>query len=41
MNDGAKQASLGCNSATFTLQYSRYCHAKEPLLHSNSGTIVV
>ena len=41
MNDGAKQASLGCDSATFTLQYSHFYHAIAPLLHSNSGTIVV
>ena len=41
MNDGAKQASLGCNSATFTLQYSLYCLTKEPLFHTNSGSVGV
>ena len=41
MNDEAKQASLGCFRATFTLQYSLYCHAKEPLFHTNSGSVGV
>ena len=39
MNDEAKQALLGCIRATFTLQYSLYCHAKEPLFHSYRVTI--
>ena len=39
MNGEAKQASLGCYRATFTLQYSLYCHAKEPLFHSYRVTI--
>ena len=39
MNGGAKQASLGCLRATFTLQYSLYCHTKEPLFHSYRVTI--
>lgn len=39
MDDEAKQASLGCNSATFTPQHSLYCHTKEPLFHTNSGSI--
>ena len=39
MNDEAKQASLGCFRATFTLQYSLYCHAKELLFHSYRVTI--
>ncbi|WP_293477537.1 hypothetical protein, partial [Prevotella sp.] len=39
MNSGAKQASLGCYRATFTLQYSLCCHAIQPLLHSYSVTI--
>ncbi len=39
MNDKAKQASLGCFRATFTLQYSLYCQAIQPLLHSYSVTI--
>ena len=39
MNDEAKQASLGCFRATFTLQYSLCCHAKEPLFHSYRVTI--
>mgnify|MGYP000648180784 CR=1 FL=1 len=39
MNDGAKQASLDCNRATFTLQYSLCCLTKEPLFHTNSGCI--
>ena len=41
MNDGAKQASLGCNRATFTLQHSLCCQAIQPLLHSYSVTIGV
>ena len=41
MNDGAKQASLGCYRATFTLQYRLSCHAKEPLFHTNSGSVGV
>ena len=41
MNGGAKQASLGCLRATFTLQYSLYCHTKEPLFHTNSGSVGV
>ena len=39
MNGEAKRASLGCYRATFTLQYSLYCHAKEPLFHSYRVTI--
>ena len=41
MNDGAKQASLGCNRASFTLQYSLCCLTKEPLFHTNSGSVGV
>ena len=41
MNGGAKQASLGCYRATFTLQYSLYCLTKEPLFHTNSGSVGV
>ncbi len=41
MNGGAKQASLGCYRATFTLQYSLCCHAIQPLFHSYSVTIGV
>ena len=41
MNDEAKQASLGCFRATFTPQYSLYCHAKEPLFHTNNGSVGV
>ena len=41
MNDEAKQASLGCFRATFTLQYSLYCLTKEPLFHTNSGSVGV
>ena len=37
MNDGAKQASLGCYRATFTHQYSLCYDTKKPLLPSNSG----
>ena len=39
MNSGAKQASLGCYRATFTLQYSLCCHAIQPLFHSYRVTI--
>ena len=41
MNDGAKQASLGCYRATFTLQHSLCCLTKEPLFHTNSGSVGV
>ena len=41
MNDEAKQALLGCIRATFTLQYSLYCLTKEPLFHTNSGSVGV
>jgi hypothetical protein len=41
MNDEAKQASLGCFRATFTPQYSLYCLTKEPLFHTNSGSVGV
>ncbi len=41
MNDGAKQASLGCYRATFTLQHSLCCLTKEPLFHANSGSVGV
>ena len=41
MNGGAKQASLGCYRATFTLQNSHTCHAKKPLFHTNSGSVGV
>ena len=39
MNGGAKQALLGCIRATFTLQYSLYCQAIQPLFHSYRVTI--
>ena len=41
MNGEAKQALLGCIRATFTLQYSLYCLTKEPLFHTNSGSVGV
>ena len=41
MNGGAKQASLGCYRATFTLPNSYTCHAKKPLFHTNSGSVGV
>ncbi len=41
MNSGAKQASLGCYRATFTLQNSHTCHAKKPLFHTNSDSVGV
>ena len=41
MNNGAKQASLDCNRASFTLQYSLCCLTKEPLFHTNSGSVGV
>ena len=41
MNNGAKQASLGCYRATFTLQHSLCCLTKEPLFHTNSGSVGV
>ena len=41
MDDGAKQASLGCYRATFTPLYRLYCHTKEPLFHTNSGSVGV
>ena len=41
MDDGAKQASLGCYRATFTLQNSHTCHAKKPLFHTNSDSVGV
>ena len=41
MNDGAKQASLGCYRATFTLQYSLSCYAIQPLFHFYRVTIGV
>ncbi len=41
MNDGAKQASLDCNRATFKLQHSLCCLTKEPLFHTNSGSVGV
>lgn len=41
MDNEAKQASLGCYRATFTPLYRLFCHTKEPLFHTNSGTIGV
>ena len=41
MNGGAKQASLGCYRATFTLQNSHACHTKKPLFHTNSDSVGV
>ena len=41
MDDGAKHASLGCYRATFTHQYSLCYDTKEPLFHTNSGSIGV
>ena len=39
MDDEAKQASLGCYRATFTPLYRLFCHTKEPLFHTNSGSV--
>ena len=41
MVDEAKQTSLGCYRASFTLQHSLSCHAIQPLLHSYRVTIGV
>ena len=39
MNNGAKQASLGCNRASLPPQHSLFCHTTQPLLPYNSGCI--
>ena len=39
MDNEAKQASLGCYRATFTPLYRLFCHTKEPLFHTNSGSV--
>ena len=39
MDDEAKQASQGCYRATFTPLYRLFCHTKEPLFHTNSGSV--
>ena len=41
MDDEAKHASLGCYRATFTPLYRLFCHTKEPLFHTNSGSVGV
>lgn len=41
MDNEAKHASLGCYRATFTHLYRLFCHTKEPLFHTNSGSIGV
>lgn len=39
MDNEAKHASLGCYRATFTPLYRLFCHTKEPLFHTNSGSV--
>ena len=39
VNEGSKQATLHCHTATLALQYSHSCKATKPLLHSESRTI--
>ncbi len=39
MDNEAKQTSLGCYRATFTPLYRLFCHTKEPLFHTNSGSV--
>ena len=39
MNNGAKQASLGCNRASLPPQHSLFCHTTQPLLPYYSGCI--